>query len=126
MSEKHLFCRILSKTEKPEQAKSWFSASEEVQAKFLGIRSFETDCRTFLNAFNSSLGSKQLVVSLPALRCTVRGQQLYKPPDQGYYQFWVDFNLGSRSVSLYFVRTEMVEGGSWELETVHQEQVLSL
>ena len=121
-----MFCRILSKTEKPEQAKSWFSASKQVQAKFLSIRSFETDCRTFLNAFNSSLGSKQLVISLPALRCTVRGQELYKPPDQGYHQFWVDFNLGSRSISMYCVRTMMAEGASWELVMVPQEQVMSL
>ena len=113
-----MFCRSLSETEKPEQAKSWFSASKEVQAKFLSIRS-KAEFRSFLNAFNSSLGSKQLVISLPALRCTFLGQELYKPPAQGYHQFWVDFNLGSKSISLLCV-------GMWENVRVAQEEVMAL
>ena len=90
------------------------------------IRDFEVDCRKFLLAVNSSMARK-LVFSLPVLCCKLRSQELFKPPGENYPTFWIDFNMGSSSISLYCAREkEVQEGMSWELVVIPQEQVVGV
>ena len=82
----------------------WLVDLLEAQTLFIKIRDFETDCRQFLNCLNTSLNIRQLVFSVPVMNCFLGDKELFKPPDRNYSQFWVDFNLGTRSVSTYCVR----------------------
>jgi hypothetical protein len=51
-------------------------------------------------------------------------QEIYKPPDQKYRQFWVDFNLGPGSISIYHVK-EVGSTDLWDLLTITQDMVTS-
>ena len=73
----------------------WFPNNAHSQDLFLKIKvkNFETGCRNFLNGYNKSLGNSQKVFSIPASRCQVNGERLFKPPDEDYTDLWVDFKL---------------------------------
>ena len=86
------------------------------------IKDFETDCLNFLNCFNHGLGDNQLVFTLPALTYQVEKQQMFKPPDNKYRQFWVDFNLTPDSISIFHVKEEK-STYLWDLLTITQEMV---
>ena len=82
--------RFSSKADRSQQAPTWFPNYALVQSLFVRIKDFENDCRNFLNCFNKGLGTNQLVHTFPVLTCHVGDQQMFKPPDQKYSQFWVD------------------------------------
>jgi hypothetical protein len=86
------------------------------------IKDFETDCLNFLNCFNHGLGDHQLVFSLPALTDQGEKQQMFKPPDNKYRQFWVDFNLTPDSISIFHVKEEK-STYLWDLLTITQDMV---
>ena len=104
----------------------WLVDLLEAQTLFIKIRDFETDCRQFFNCFNTSLNIRQLVFSVPVMNCFLGDKELFKPPDRNYSQFWVDFNLGTRSVSTYCVRNVEEEDCGWELVTLKDVDIVSV
>ncbi|XP_005096079.1 uncharacterized protein LOC101854942 isoform X2 [Aplysia californica] len=83
---------------------SEINADSKFLDDFLSIRDshFEADCRVFLNKVNAlSTTSLKRVHSVPAKYVTLDGEKVYKPADEGYDDFWVDFNTGSKRVSIF-------------------------
>ena len=96
--------RFTTKSIRTELSNNWFPNYVKLQALFLRIKDFEADCRKFLNLFNEGLNEKAKVFSFKLLSCTVEGQTLVKPADMS--DFWIDFNLGSNSLSVYYAFTD--------------------
>ena len=92
--------RFTTKSARSELSNNWFPNYVKLQALFIGIKDFEVDCRKFLNHFNEGLGEQGKVFSYKLLNCVVEGQTLVKPADMS--DFWIDFNLGSNSLSVYY------------------------
>ena len=92
--------RFTSKSVRSELSNSWFPNYVKLQALFIGIKDFEADCRKFLNHFNEGLSEQGKVFSYKLRSCIVEGQSLVKPADMS--DFWIDFNLGSNSLSVYY------------------------
>ncbi|KAK6179561.1 hypothetical protein SNE40_011890 [Patella caerulea] len=80
-------------------------------ATFLLIKdsNFETDCRTFLNNLNSSLGERKRVMSIPCISVQLGSRSLQKPSDQGYNEFWVDFNYGSKRITIFCEQDSLLQ-----------------
>merc|ERR1719186_2096693 len=116
--------RFTSKADRSHSAPIWFPNYALVQSLFIRIKDFENDCRIFLNCFNKGLGTNQLVHTFPALTCRVGDQQMFKPSDQKYSQFWVDINLGPGSVGIYHVK-ENSSSDLWDLVTITHQMVTS-
>ncbi|XP_071119320.1 synaptonemal complex protein 2-like [Haliotis cracherodii] len=70
---------------------------------FLDIRdaNFETDCRVFLNEVNRAAGNNSRVYSVPCEKAIFGMRKLNKPNDDDYNEFWVDFNYGTRRITLF-------------------------
>ena len=116
--------RLSNKGDRTKLAAAWFPKYALVQSLFIRIKEFETDCRNFLNCFNQGLGVNQLVFTFTALACQVGDQELFIPPDNKYRNFWIDFNIGSASLSVYHVKEE----GSkdlWDLLIITKDMVSS-
>ena len=92
--------RFTKKSARSELSNNWFPNYVKLQALFIGFKDFEVDCRKFLNHFNEGLGEQGKVFSYKMLNCVVEGQTLVKPADMS--DFWIDFNLGSNSLSVYY------------------------
>ena len=92
--------RFTTKSIRTELSNNWFPNYVKLQALFLGIKDFEADCRKFLNHFNEGLNERAMVFSFKLLSCVVEGKTLVKPADIS--DFWIDFNLGSNSLSVYY------------------------
>ena len=58
------------------------------------------DYRNFLNHFNEALAEESKVFSFQLLSCVVEGKVLVQPANMP--DFWIDVNLGSESLSLYY------------------------
>ena len=99
-----IILRFTNKNIRSEVVSNWFPNYVKVQSLFLTIKDFENDCRNFLNHFNEGLGEKMSVCSFKLLSCRVEGRILVKP--LGLNDFWTDFNLGTCSISLYYVFQE--------------------
>ena len=93
--------RYTTRSVRHKMASAWFPNYVKLQSLFLGIKDFESDCRTFLGHFNEGLSDKKQVWSYPMMFCTVEGRSLVKPEDLA--EFWVDFNFGPGTVSFYYV-----------------------
>ena len=98
--------RFTSKSDRQQSALSWFPNHAVVQSLFVRIKDFESDCRNFLNNFNASLGGNRLVHSIAAQTCHVGNYEVFKPNDEKYTKFWIDFNLGPGSISIFYVKNE--------------------
>ena len=61
-----------------------------------------------------------MVITLPALTCQMGGQQMLKPPENKYRQFWVDFNLRPGSISISHVKEEQ-SNDLWDMLTIPQD-----
>ena len=96
--------RFTTKSIRAELSNIWFPNYVKLQALFNSIKDFEADCRKFLNHFNEGLNEKAKVFSFKLLSCVIEGQSLVKPPDVS--DFWIDFNLGSNSLSVYYALDE--------------------
>ena len=88
------------KSDRMANVNQWFPNYVKLQSLFTSIKDFEPDCRNFLNLFNEGLAKQRLVWSFTMMSCSVEGQTLTKPGELA--EFWVDFNLGPGSVSLYY------------------------
>ncbi|CAO2577402.1 Synaptonemal complex protein 2 [Lemmus lemmus] len=90
---------------------------------FKGIKDceFETDCRIFLNLVNGMLGDKRRVFTFPCLSAFLDKYELQIPSDEKLEEFWIDFNLGSQTLSFYTAGDD--DDHHWEAVTVPEEKV---
>ncbi|XP_050773724.1 LOW QUALITY PROTEIN: synaptonemal complex protein 2 [Gopherus flavomarginatus] len=115
-------CRMTSEKQRGELACQWFSM-EFVTNAFKGIKDseFETDCRKFLNQVNGMLGDKRRVFTYPCLSAILDQYELQIPLDENLEEFWIDFNVGSRSISFYVAADD--EDHQWETVSIPEEEV---
>ncbi|KAM6319283.1 synaptonemal complex protein 2 [Podargus strigoides] len=115
-------CRMISEKQRGELACQWFSM-EFVSNAFKGIKDseFETDCRKFLNQVNGMLGEKRRVFSYPCLSAALDKYELQIPLDENLEEFWIDFNVGSRSISFYVAGDDADH--QWETVIIPEEEV---
>ncbi|XP_053101365.1 synaptonemal complex protein 2 isoform X2 [Hemicordylus capensis] len=115
-------CRMMSEKQRGELASQWFSM-EFVTNAFKGIKDseFETDCRKFLNQVNGMLGDKRRVFTYPCLSVILDKHELQMPVDDNLEEFWIDFNIGSRSISFYVAADD--EGHQWETVSIPEDEV---
>ncbi|KAM6298815.1 synaptonemal complex protein 2 [Aegotheles albertisi] len=115
-------CRMISEKQRGELACQWFSM-EFVSNAFKGIKDseFETDCRKFLNQVNGMLGDKRRVFTYPCLSAALDKYELQIPLDENLEEFWVDFNVGSRSISFYVAADDADH--QWETVIIPEEEV---
>ena len=92
--------RFTTKTIRSEVSNDWFPNYVKLQSVFIGSKGLESDYRKFLNLLNEGLAEKSKVFSYRLLSCVVEGQALINPADMT--DFWIDVNLGSESLSLYY------------------------
>ncbi|XP_072735218.1 synaptonemal complex protein 2 [Ciconia boyciana] len=115
-------CRMISEKQRGQLACQWFSM-EFVSSAFKGIKDseFETDCRKFLNQVNGMLGDKRRVFTYPCLSAALDEYELQIPLDENLEEFWIDFNVGSRSISFYVAADDADH--QWETVIIPEEEV---
>ncbi|XP_071671879.1 synaptonemal complex protein 2 isoform X3 [Patagioenas fasciata] len=115
-------CRMISEKQRRELACQWFSM-EFVSSAFKEIKDseFETDCRKFLNQVNGMLGDKRRVFTYPCLSAALDRYELQVPLDENLEEFWIDFNVGSRSISFYVAAEDADH--QWETVIIPEEEV---
>uniref|UniRef100_A0A8C6AQY8 Synaptonemal complex protein 2 n=1 Tax=Monodon monoceros TaxID=40151 RepID=A0A8C6AQY8_MONMO len=108
--------------QRQELACQWFSMDFIANAfKGIKVSEFETDCRIFLNLVNGMLGDKRRVFTFPCLSAFLDNYELQIPSDEKLEGFWIDFNLGSQTVSFYVAEDN--DNHQWEAVTVPEEEV---
>ncbi|XP_036958544.1 synaptonemal complex protein 2 isoform X4 [Acanthopagrus latus] len=120
-------CRMATPEQRKELADRWFSM-QHVASAFVKIRDseFETDCRKFLNLVNGMQGDRRRVYSYPCLEVYLDKYELLMPADEKLEEFWIDFNLGSHSISFYFsLAGEEAQEGQWETICINENEVKS-
>ncbi|XP_036447250.1 synaptonemal complex protein 2-like [Colossoma macropomum] len=121
-------CRMSSRAQRRELADHWFSM-EFVATAFRNIQDseFETDCRKFLNLVNGMQGDGRSVYSYPCLEVFLDKCALLMPVDENLKEFWIDFNLGSQSISFYFCLSEDQAQvlGQWDTLCIAENEIHS-
>ncbi|KAM8864625.1 uncharacterized protein sycp2 [Spinachia spinachia] len=120
-------CRMATADQRRELANRWFSM-DYVASALVKIRDseFETDCRKFLNLVNGMQGDKRSVYSYPCLEVFLDKHELLMPADEKLEEFWIDFNLESRSISFYFSSSDgEAQEGQWETMCINANEVQS-
>ncbi|KAK5602052.1 hypothetical protein CRENBAI_017232 [Crenichthys baileyi] len=118
-------CRMATPDQRKKLADRWFSMGH-VASAFAQISDseFETACRRFLNMVNGMQGDKRRVYSYPCLNVYLGKYELHIPSDEKLEEFWIDFNLGSSSISFYFSLPDE-EDGHWETICINENEVQS-
>nr|XP_008010519.2 synaptonemal complex protein 2 isoform X2 [Chlorocebus sabaeus] len=115
-------CRMTTEKQRQELAHQWFSMDFIAKAfKRIKDSEFETDCRIFLNLVNGMLGDKRRVFTFPCLSAFLDKYELQIPSDEKLEEFWIDFNLGSQTLSFYIAGDN--DDHQWEAVTVPEEKV---
>ncbi|XP_053498982.1 synaptonemal complex protein 2 isoform X5 [Ictalurus furcatus] len=121
-------CRMTSHAQRRELADQWFSM-EFVASAFTKIQDseFETDCRKFLNLVNGMQGDDRSVYSYPCLEVFLDKHVLLMPVDENLDEFWIDFNLGSKSISFYFclANDDAKQESQWDTLCITENEVHS-
>ncbi|XP_060036735.1 synaptonemal complex protein 2 [Erinaceus europaeus] len=115
-------CRMTTEKQRQELACNWFSM-DFIADEFKSIKDseFETDCRLFLNLINGMLGQKRRVFTFPCISAFLDKHELKIPSDERLEEFWIDFNLGSQTLSFYISGDN--DDHQWEAVTVPEEIV---
>ncbi|XP_070400758.1 synaptonemal complex protein 2 isoform X5 [Nothobranchius furzeri] len=118
-------CRMATAEQRKKLASHWFSMGR-VASAFAQINDseFETACRGFLNMVNGMQGDRRRVYSYPCLEVYLGKYELLKPVDEKLAEFWIDFNLGSHSISFYFSLSGEEES-HWETICINENEVQS-
>ncbi|XP_016891623.1 synaptonemal complex protein 2 [Cynoglossus semilaevis] len=120
-------CRMTTAEQRKDLASHWFTMEHMVSA-FAQIQDseFETDCRRFLNMVNGMQGDKARVYSYPCLEVYLDKYELLMPADEKLEEFWIDFNLGSSSISFYFsLSNKKGQETPWETICISDNEVQS-
>ncbi|XP_024148647.1 synaptonemal complex protein 2 isoform X3 [Oryzias melastigma] len=118
-------CRMATPALRKKLADQWFTLGH-VATAFSQITDseFETTCRKFLNMVNGMQGEKRRVCSYPCLEVFLGKYELLMPSDENLEEFWIDFNLDSRSITFYCSLPEEKEG-HWETICINENEVES-
>ncbi|MBN3282862.1 SYCP2 protein, partial [Polyodon spathula] len=117
-------CRMTTGKQRQELADQWFTM-EFVANAFKGIKDseFETDCRKFLNLVNGMLGDRRSVYTYPCLKVFLDEHELLMPADDKLQDFWIDFNVGSQSITFYISPDDNEEENQWETVSLPEDEV---
>uniref|UniRef100_W5M6C2 Synaptonemal complex protein 2-like n=1 Tax=Lepisosteus oculatus TaxID=7918 RepID=W5M6C2_LEPOC len=117
-------CRMTTEKQRHELADGWFSV-EFVAKAFKRIKDseFETDCRKFLNLINGMQGDRRRVYSYPCLEVFLDKHELFMPADDKLEEFWIDFNLGSQSITFYISTADGEEENQWDTVCIPKDEV---
>lgn len=119
--------RMATSEQRKHLADRWFPMAH-VSALFVKLKDseFETDCRKFLNMVNGMKGDNKSIFSYPCLDVHLGKTELLMPADEKLEEFWIDFNIGSQSISFYVsLPDEDAQEGQWETICINDNEVKS-